>query len=135
MGLRRSDSPGHLPELVFLDVNGWRAYEEGKYPKWPNQAQLSGFWKTVARHDPEMKAELKGLVEQYHTSLELVTQALKVYASSRLSEDDYEALLSCLVKSQVLVRTPEGILGQPLLPDKYCHDLVPGKTWLIKPFP
>ena len=34
---------GGLPVLVFIDVNGWQAYEEGQYPKWPNQAQLSGF--------------------------------------------------------------------------------------------
>ena len=64
-----------------------------QYPKWPNQAQLSGFWKTIAAHNTEMKNELKGLVEQYHTSLEHVTYALKVYAKSRLPEADYRALL------------------------------------------
>ena len=71
--------------LVFIDVNGWQAYEESQYPKWPNQAQLSGFWKTIAAHNTEMKNELKGLVEQYHTRQEKVTYALKVYAKSRLS--------------------------------------------------
>ena len=121
--------------LVFLDVNGWHAYEEGQYPKWPNQAQLSGFWKTIAAHNTEMKNELKGLVEQYHTSLEHVTYALKVYAKSRLPEADYTALLRTLVRAQVLTMSPEGVLGQPLLPEGYVHDLVPGKTWLIKPFP
>ena len=84
---------GGVPVLVFIDVNGWQAYEEGQYPKWPNQAQLSGFWKTIASHNAEMKNELKGLVEQYHTSLEKVTYALKVYAKSRLPEADYTALL------------------------------------------
>ncbi|OLQ04172.1 Retrovirus-related Pol polyprotein from transposon TNT 1-94 [Symbiodinium microadriaticum] len=126
---------GGLPVLVFIDVNGWQAYEEGQYPKWPNQAQLSGFWKTIAAHNTEMKNELKGLVEQYHTSLEKVTFALKVYAKSRLPEADYTALLRTLVKAQVLALSPEGVLGQPLLPEGYVHDLVPGKTWLIMPFP
>ena len=60
LGLRSSftdanPQAGYLPELVFLDVNGWQAYEEGSYPKWPNQAQLSGFWKTLASHNGEMK--------------------------------------------------------------------------------
>ena len=40
-----------------------------------------------------------------------------------------------LVMAQVLTLSPEGVLGQPLLPEGYVHDLVPGKTWLIKPFP
>jgi len=126
---------GYLPELVFLDVNGWQAYEEGTYPKWPNQAQLSGFWKTIAAHSDEMKNELKGLVTRYHTSLEHVTYALKVYAKSRLPEADYKALIRTLVRSQILSVSPEGVLGQPLLPEGYLHDLVPGKTWLVKPFP
>ena len=129
MGLRLTNQEaGGPPVLVFLDVNGWQAYEEGQYPKWPNQAQLSGFWKTIAAHNTEMKNELKGLVEQYHTSLEKVTYALKVYAKSRLPEADYTALLRTLVKAQVLTLSPEGILGQPLLPEGYVHDLVPGKT-------
>ena len=69
LGLRPTNpEAGGPPVLVFLDVNGWHAYEEGQYPKWPNQAQLSGFWKTIAAHNTEMKNELKGLVEQYHTS-------------------------------------------------------------------
>ena len=38
-------------------------------------------------------------------------------------------------RAQVLTLSPEGVLGQPLLPEGYVHDLVPGKTWLIKPFP
>ena len=136
LGLRPANSEeGGLPVLVFIDVNGWQAYEEGQYPKWPNQAQLSGFWKTIAAHNAEMKNELKGLVEQYHTSLEKVTYALKVYAKSRLPEADYTALLRTLVKAQVLALSPEGVLGQPLLPEGYVHDLVPGKTWLIMPFP
>ena len=136
LGLRAPrPEEGGLPVLVFLDVNGWQAYEEGQYPKWPNQAQLSGFWKTIAAHNAEMKSELKGLVEQYHTSLEKVTHALKVYAKGRLPEADYTALLRTLVRSQVLMRSPEGALGQPLLPEGYVHDLVPGKTWLIMPFP
>ena len=140
LGLRSSltdanQQVGYLPELVFLDVNGWQAYEEGSYPKWPNQAQLSGFWKTLASHNGEMKQELKSLVEQYHTSLEHVTYALKVYAKSRLPEGDYRALIRTLVGSQVLSVSPEGLLGQPLLPEGYRHDLVPGKTWWVKPFP
>ena len=136
LGLRpASPDEGGLPVLVFIDVNGWQAYEEGQHPKWPNQAQLSGFWKTIASHNAEMKSELKGLVEQYHTSLEQVTYALKVYAKSRLPEADYTALLRTLVKAQVLALSPKGVLGQPLLPEGYVHDLVPGKTWLIKPFP
>ena len=136
LGLRPANpEDGGLPVLVFLDVNGWQAYEEGQYPKWPNQAQLSGFWKTIAAHNSEMKTELKRLVEQHHTSLEQVTCALKVYAKSRLPEADYTALLRTLVKAQVLTLSPEGILGQPLLPEGYVHDLVPGKTWLIMPFP
>ena len=136
LGLRPPNlEEGGLPVLVFIDVNGWQAYEEGQYPKWPNQAQLSGFWKTIAAHNTEMKDELKGLVEQYHTSLEKVTCALKVYAKSRLPEADYTALLRTLVKAQVLALSPEGVLGQPLLPEGYVHDLVPGKTWLILPFP
>ena len=136
LGLRPpTPEEGGLPVLVFIDVNGWQAYEEGQYPKWPNQAQLSGFWKTIASHNAEMKNELKGLVEQYHTSLEKVTCALKVYAKSRLPEADYTALLRTLVKAQVLALSPEGVLGQPLLPEGYVHDLVPGKTWLIMPFP
>ena len=103
LGLRPpTPEEGGLPVLVFIDVNGWQAYEEGQYPKWPNQAQLSGFWKTIASHNAEMKNELKGLVEQYHTSLEKVTCALKVYAKSRLPEADYTALLRTLVKAQVL---------------------------------
>ena len=53
MGLRPTNQEvGGPPVLVFLDVNGWQAYEEGQYPKWPNQAQLSGFWKTIAAHNP-----------------------------------------------------------------------------------
>ena len=136
LGLRAPrPEEGGLPVLVFLDVNGWQAYEEGQYPKWPNQAQLSGFWKTIAAHNAEMKRELKGLVEQYHTSLEKVTCALKVYAKGRLPEAEYTALLRTLVRAQVLSRSPEGALGQPLLPEGYVHDLVPGKTWLIMPFP
>ena len=136
LGLREPrPEEGGLPVLVFLDVNGWQAYEEGQYPKWPNQAQLSGFWKTIAAHNAEMKRELKGLVEQYHTSLEKVTYVLKVYAKSRLPEAEYKALLRTLVKAQVLALAPEGALGQPLLPEGYVHDLVPGKTWLIMPFP
>ena len=136
LGLRPANpEEGGLPVLVFIDVNGWQAYEEGQYPKWPNQAQLSGFWKTIAAHNTEVKNELKGLVEQYHTSLEKVTYALKVYAKSRLPEAEYTALLRTLVKAQVLALTPEGVLGQPLLPEGYVHDLVPGKTWLIMPFP
>ena len=136
LGLRPANpEEGGLPVLVFIDVNGWQAYEEGQYPKWPNQAQLSGFWKTIAAHNTEMKTELKRLVEQHHTSLEQVTCALKVYAKSRLPEADYTALLRTLVKAQVLALSPEGVLGQPLLPEGYVHDLVPGKTWLIMPFP
>ncbi|OLP98462.1 hypothetical protein AK812_SmicGene19094 [Symbiodinium microadriaticum] len=66
-----------------------QAYEESQYPKWPNQAQLSGFWKTIAAHNTEMKNELKA---------------------------DYTALLRTLVKAQVLALSPDGVLGQPLLP-------------------
>ena len=95
----------------------------------------TAIWKTIAAHNAEMKRELKGLVEQYHTSLEKVTYALKVYAKSRLPEAEYTALLRTLVRAQVLTRSPEGALGQPLLPEGYVHDLVPGKTWLIMPFP
>ena len=59
----------------------------------------------------------------------------KCNAKSRLPEADYTALLRTLVKAQVLALSPEGVLGQPLLPEGYVHDLVPGKTWLIMPFP
>ena len=40
-----------------------------------------------------------------------------------------------LVQTQVLGITPEGRLGQPLLPDNQRHDPEPGKVWLLKPFP
>ena len=39
-----------------------------------------------------------------------------------------------LVQTQVLGITPEGRLGQPLLPDNQRHDPEPGKVWLLKPF-
>ncbi|OLQ06337.1 hypothetical protein AK812_SmicGene10352 [Symbiodinium microadriaticum] len=66
LGLRPTNpEAGGPPVLVFLDVNGWHAYEEGQYPKWPNQAQLSGFWKTIAAHNTEMKNELKGHLDEH----------------------------------------------------------------------
>ena len=34
------------------------------------------------------------------------------------------------MRAQVLTLSPEGVLGQPLLPEGYVHDLVPGKTWV-----
>eukprot|EP00439_Symbiodinium_sp_Y106_P002274 s298_g1.t1 len=48
---------------------------------------------------------------------------------ARLEAEVFEDLMHILVQTQVLEITPEGRLGQPLLPDNQRHDLEPGKAF------
>ena len=43
--------------------------------------------------------------------------------------------MHCLVQSQVLGISPEGLLCQFVLADGRPHNLVPGKSWTLVPFP
>ena len=137
LGVRelRPGEPGALPEVVVLDCNSWEPYGAGQWPGFPNKARAGGFWNMVQQHDPHLKEALSKLVEANHSSLEDLTCALRAFARGRLEAEVFEDLMHILVQTQVLGITPEGRLAQPLLPDNQRHDLVPGKVWLLKPFP
>ena len=66
---------------------------------------------------------------------EALTVGLRNFARSRLSEASYSDLMHCLVQSQVLGISPEGLLSQFVLADDKPHNLVPGKSWTLVPFP
>ena len=137
LGIRelRPSVPGALRAVVFLDCNGWEPYGPEQRPGFPNRTRAQGFWNMAQRHDPDLKEVLRNLVDEHHANLEDLTCALRTLARGRFEADTFDELMHILIQTQVLGLTPEGRLGQPLLPDDQNHDLEPGKSWLIKPFP
>jgi len=126
---------GSLRAVVFWDCNGWEPYEPDQRAVFPNKARAAGFWNMVRSYDEDLKDLLRTLVDQYHSDLEGLTIALRSLARGRFDVDTFDELMHVLVQTRVLAYTPEGLLGQMTLPENQVHDLVPGKTWLIKPFP
>ena len=131
----RPGAPGCIRELVFVDCNGWEEYEEHQHAAFPNMRKASGFWKTVAHYDAGLKQTLCSLIQTCHHDLEALTVSLRDFARRRLSEENYSDLMHCLVQSQVLGISPEGLLCQFVLADGRPHNLVPGKSWTLVPFP
>ena len=75
------------------------------------------------------------IIQTYHNDLEALTVGLRDFARRRLIEASYSDLMHCLVQSQVLGISPEGLLSQFVLADDKPHNLVPGKSWTLVPFP
>ena len=97
--------------------------------------KASGFWKTVAHYDEGLKQNLCSIVQTYHNDLEALTVNLRDFARRRLSQECYSSLMHCLVQSQVLGISPEGLLCQFVPAGGRPHNLVPGKSWTLVPFP
>ena len=131
----RPGVPGCIPEIVLLDCNGWEPYDENQRAVFPNMRKAGGFWKVVQKHDAGLKEALCAIIQTYHNDLEALTVGLRNFARSRLSEASYSDLMHCLVQSQVLGISPEGLLSQFVLADDKPHNLVPGKSWTLVPFP
>ena len=110
----RPGAPGCIRELVFVDCNGWEEYEEHQHAASPNMRKALGFWKTIAHYDEGLKQNLCSIVQTYHNDLEALTVNLRDFACRRLSQECYSNLMHCLVQSQVLGISPEGLL---------CHNL------------
>ena len=131
----RPGAPGCIRELVFVDCNGWEEYEEHQHAAFPNMRKASGFWKTVAHYDEGLKQILCSIIQTYHHDLEALTVNLRDFARRRLSQESYSSLMHCLVQSQVLGISPEGLLCQFVPAGGRPHNLVPGKAWTLVPFP
>ncbi|CAE7245871.1 unnamed protein product [Symbiodinium sp. CCMP2456] len=131
LGIRelRPSVPGALRAVVFLDCNGWEPYDPEQKPVFPNKTRAQGFWNMVQSYDRDLKDLLRNVVDEHHADLESLTCALRVLARGRFDADTFDELMHILVQTQVLALTPEGRLGQPLLPDDQNHDLEPGKSW------
>ena len=108
----RPGAPGCIRELVFVDCNGWEEYEEHQHAAFPNMRKALGFWKTIAHYDEGLKQNLCSIVQTYHNDLEALTVNLRDFARKRLSQECYSNLMHCLVQSQVLGISPEGLLCQ-----------------------
>ena len=131
----RPGAPGCIPEIVLLDCNGWEPYNENQHAAFPNMRKAGGFWKMVQKHDAGLKETLCAIIQTYHNDLEALTVGLRDFARRRLIEASYSDLMHCLVQSQVLGISPEGLLSQFVLADDKPHNLVPGKSWTLVPFP
>ena len=131
----RPGAPGCIRELVFVDCNGWEEYEEHQHAAFPNMRKALGFWKTIAHYDEGLKQNLCSIVQTYHNDLEALTVNLRDFARRRLSQECYSNLMHCLVQSQVLGISPEGLLCQFVPVGGRPHNLVPGKSWTLVPFP
>ena len=101
----------------------------------PNMRKATGYWKMVEKFDAGLKQTLCAIIQTYHNDLEALTVGLRDFARSRLSKASYSDLMHCLVQSQVLGISPEGLLSQFVLADDKPHNLVPGKSWTLVPFP
>ena len=131
----RPGAAGHIPEIVLIDCNGWEQYDENQHAVFPNMRKAAGFWKMVEKFDAGLKQTLCAIIQTYHNDLEALTVGLRDLARSRLSKASYSDLMHCLVQSQVLGISPEGLLSQFVLADDKPHNLVPGKSWTLVPFP
>ncbi|CAE7204709.1 unnamed protein product, partial [Symbiodinium sp. CCMP2456] len=69
-------------------------------PMFPNKVRAQGFWKMVRSYDEDFKDLL------------------------RFDVDTFDELMHILVQTRVLAITPEGLLGQPMLPDDQVSSCV-----------
>ena len=59
----RPGAPGHIPEIVFIDCNGWEQYDENQHAVFPNMRKATGFWKVIQKYDAGLKQTLCSIIQ------------------------------------------------------------------------
>ena len=113
-GGERMGEPGRNL-LLLLDGNYWEPYGRAR-PHWPGRQKAQGLWSSVTSFTPGLLEPFQAMTQRYSGDLESLFLAGHTLMEEMLPEAEFSEACENLLETQVLGRSPDGQLGQWILP-------------------